>query len=99
MGTELRQIMQAITPCAAYRGQRLFLAPYLPEICITPFPVVEGRKQHEALHAFKQEKKKAFGEMHSLLWLKEGLYLMIRSEPVIICAQNLRPFKCLQVQS
>ena len=37
--------------------------------------------------------------MHSLLWLKEGLYLMIGSEPVIKCAQNLRPFKCLQVQS
>lgn len=46
-----------------------------------------------------KKKKKAFGAMHSLLWLKEGLYLMIRSEPVIICAQNLRPFKCLQVQS
>lgn len=45
------------------------------------------------------KKKKASGVMHSLLWLKEGLYLMIRSEPVIMCAQNLRPFKCLQVQS
>lgn len=48
---------------------------------------------------FKQERKRHFGGHTLCSGFKEGLYLTIGSKHVIICAQSLRPFKCLQVGS